>query len=259
MPSRFNSLLHEAPRGRHFCQIHHSSESLDHAVLEFARAGIERGEGVALLLSAQRRSTLEELMREAGRPVEALIVSGQLQIADTDEVREQCERDGVPDWALFSELFDAHIARFHEAGFRRVRLYGEISDGLWKTDPARALAFEELALRISSERNLPIFCGYHIDALSIENTALPIQELGRVHTDVPASDDDEALRLALDAASSDVLGTPLSAMLSSTGNARHPGEHRLPLARRIVLWLRRTMPEALPRVLQRARHHYGKP
>lgn len=258
MLSRFTSLLHEAPPGRHFCQIHHSSESLDRAVFEYTSQGIERGHGVALIIQSRRRATIEALMREAGKSLGGLIARGQLRLLDADTAREQCERNGLPSWDLFDAAISALITDFRNAGYRRVRMYGEISDGIWNSDPGRAIAFEELAARVAAERGVPVFCGYHIEALSTEASQQPIHELGRVHTDVPATEDDEALRFALDTASTEMLGTPLSAVVSTASVSREPGEHRLPLARRIVLWLRRTMPDSLPRVLQRARYHYGK-
>jgi len=254
--SRFTSLLHEASPGRHFCQIHHSPESLDRAVFEYASQGLARGEGVALVIPPQRRAAVEAMLREAGLSLGESIARLQLHLLDADEMRTQCQRDGVPDWTLFNGALDGLVERFRAAGFRRFRLYGEISDGIWESDPERAIAFEELAARAAAERNIPVFCGYHIEALSAQTALQPIHELGRVHTDVLATEEDEALRIALDAASREMLGAPLSVMLSNAGGRREPGEHRLPLSRRIVLWLRRTMPDALSRVLRRAEHHF---
>src|SRR5690606_33203174 len=115
------------------------------------------------------------------------ISRGQLQLLDADKTREQCERNGLPNWELFNEAIGALVAEFRNAGYRRIRLYGEISDGIWNADPERAIAFEELAARAAAERGLPVFCGYRIEALSAEAALQPIHELGRVHTDVPAT------------------------------------------------------------------------
>jgi hypothetical protein len=44
--------------------------------------------------------------------------------------------------------------------------------------------------------------------------------------------------------------------LSLSGREDKPGEHRLPIGHRSILWLKRNMPNIYSRVLERAREYY---
>src|SRR2546430_2171319 len=82
----------------------------------------------------------------------------------------------------------------------------------------------------------------------------PIEEIGRTHSDVIGTVEDERFGVALDAASRDVFGVPLSQMV---GFSRHQdGERRFPSGQRTMLWVKRNLPSAAAAVLDRARRYY---
>ena len=83
----------------------------------------------------------------------------------------------------------------------------------------------------------------------------PLEEIGRTHSDIIGTADDERFRVALDAASRDVFGVPLSQMIGFSRHT-HPGEHRFPSGQRTMLWVKRNLPSASAAVLDRARRYY---
>jgi len=69
--------------------------------------------------------------------------------------------------------------------------------------------------------------------------------------------DDERFRVALDAASRDVFGVPLSQMVGFSSNNQE-GERRFPSGQRTMLWVKRNLPSASAAVLERARRYRGE-
>jgi len=61
--------------------------------------------------------------------------------------------------------------------------------------------------------------------------------------------------VALDAASRDVFGVPLSQMVGFSTHA-HEGERRFPSGQRTMLWVKRNLPSSTARLAERARHYY---
>jgi len=83
----------------------------------------------------------------------------------------------------------------------------------------------------------------------------PLEEIGRTHSDILGNDEDERFREALDAASRDVFGVPLSEMVGFS-RPLHDGERRFPSGQRTMLWVKRNLPSASAAVLERARRYY---
>jgi hypothetical protein len=83
----------------------------------------------------------------------------------------------------------------------------------------------------------------------------PIEEIGRTHSDILGTADDERFRVALDSASRDVFGVPLSQMVGFSTPANE-GQGRFPSGQRTMLWVKRNLPSASSAVLERARRYY---
>jgi len=67
--------------------------------------------------------------------------------------------------------------------------------------------------------------------------------------------EDERFRVALDAASRDIFGVPLSQMVGFS-RLGHAGEQRFPSGQRTMLWVQRNLPSASAALLERARRYY---
>ena len=64
-------------------------------------------------------------------------------------------------------------------------------------------------------------------------------------------------RVALDSASRDLFGVPLSQMVGFS-RKRDSGEQRFPSGQRTMLWVTRNLPSASAAVLERARRYYDE-
>lgn len=243
------------PDGRHFCQLHHDELSLAKAIFQFTRAGLHEGETIFLLAPAARLRHVLNYLRADGLDPDALVRAGKLSVRTPTDIRQECERDGKFDLAAFRESFNDLFAQY-DRGIR-MRLYGELSNTFWhEGDVETAVRLEYICDELLAGRRIAVFCGYLLDALEVQSYRAEIEHLCRVHNFLPPTPDDARLRCAVDEASLDVLGIPLSVALNRAGSNEASWWRRLPLARRTVLWLQANMPSAMIRVLDLARANY---
>ncbi|MBW3567959.1 MAG: MEDS domain-containing protein [Proteobacteria bacterium] len=245
----------ENPDGRHFCQLHHEAESLVDAIYRFANTGLREGERVMLVAPDERNRNVLERLRVDGVDTAALVRTGRLSVQTPGEIRDACLRGGVFDTQRFRNLF-ATLFRQYDAGVR-MRLYGELSNSFWhEGDVETAALLEEICHEVRGERRIAVFCGYLFDGLDQDSYRTGIERICRVHSCFPETPEDDRLREAVDAASREVIGIPLSVALNRTHSDGGNWWDRLPLARRTILWLQAHMPGAMIRVLDLARSNY---
>ena len=255
---RYPKILTEAPIGRHFCQIHDDAGTLTKSVDAYARAGLVAGHSVILITEPTRRTALEGSMREAGIDVAACLHRDQLVWFDTEALRHEVLAGDVPDFAKLERLFSDALARTAAAGYRHPRVYGELVNVLWREGAAEtAVTLEDYWNELTLRYRFALFCGYELDGLDEQSYAGPLGDIARCHSDILDTEHDARLQDAIDRASAEVLGLPISSALYYFGNNQYEAERRLPPARRTVLWLRRNMPSAVGKVLARARVHYA--
>lgn len=259
--SSISALLSEAPQGRHFCQLHKNQQTLAAAAGIFAGAGMKRGDAVIVIAADANVQLVLKDLQCAGLDATALQESGMLTVLNSEAVLNRFMRDGMPDWEAFRQtvapIIEAGQEAMRRSGGKNLRVYGEMVNDLWHAgNSAAAIRLEEYWNELAREYRYCLFCGYELDGLNGASYSGPIAAIARTHSDVLSTDDDERLLTALDAASRDILAIPLSAMLSYSGLEAHAGEHRLPIARRTILWLQRNIPSAMDKVLRRAQHYY---
>lgn len=244
----------ERPDGRHFCQIHHDEDSLADAIFRFTRSGLQERDRVHLLTPAARAETVFGKLRADGVDVRRLVSSGRIVVTTPADFRRDCERNGVFDLDAFRESFNAIFAQ-HDVGVR-LRLYGELSNTFWhEGDVEMAVRLDEICNECLDGRRVAVFCGYLFDGLEQNSYRPEIERICRAHSWFPVTPEDARLRVAVDEASVEVLGVPLSVALNRS-NGEQSWWHRLPLARRTVFWLQSNMPSAMIRVLDLARSNY---
>jgi len=253
-------LLIDAPVGRHFAQIHRDSAALVESVGQFIETGLTRGNGVIVLADAKNTDLFLQRLRRGELDPEHFRRSGQLTLLDADSMLERIMRGSMPDWTEFRRTIGSVLESVQTLGRSATRVYGELVSLLWRSGRApAAIRLEEYWNEMARLYPFCLFCGYMIDGTDSESYAHPIQEIGRTHPDVLATEEDTRFQAALDAASRDVFGIPLSEMLSLAGLEQNPGEHRLPTGQRTMLWIMRNMPGSSADVLERARRYYQKP
>ena len=98
-----------------------------------------------------------------------------------------------------------------------------------------------------------LYCGYTMDTHCEKAYAAPLEELGRTHTDILGTPEDEQFGIALDRASKEIFGISLTQM---AGVSRQDGARRFPSGQRAMLWVKRNLPMSTAQLAERARHYF---
>lgn len=251
-----SALLIEAPVNRHFAQLHRDPQALTDAVSLFLETGLRRGNSVVVVAVREHTELFLQRLRENELDPKSLRKAGQLEMLDAETVMAQFMRNGAPDWPEFRRTVGSILDRVRTNGRGTTRVYGEMVNVLWQQGHTHAaIRLEEFWNELARIYPFSLFCSYMLDAHHNDCYVGPIEEIGRTHSDILGTVDDERFRVALDAASRDVFGVPLSQMVGFSTHA-HEGERRFPSGQRTMLWVKRNLPSASTAVLERARKYY---
>jgi DcmR-like sensory protein len=251
-----SSLLTEAPVNRHFAQLHRDPQTLTDAVTLYLQTGLRRGNGVVVIASPEHTDLFLTRLREENLDPNTFLKSGQLELHDAELTLRKFIRNDAPDWEDFRRAMAAIFDRVRAFGRGTTRAYVEMVNLLWHEGRQdAAIRLEEYWNELARLYPFSLFCGYMLDAHHEQAYSGPLEEIGRTHSDILGTLDDERFRVALDAASRDVFGVPLSQMVGFQ-RPRDSGEQRFPSGQRTMLWVKRNLPSASAAVLERARHYY---
>jgi MEDS: MEthanogen/methylotroph, DcmR Sensory domain len=256
MTSLVSALLIEAPVNRHFAQLHRDAHGLTDAVTLFLETGLRRGNSVVVIAVPNHVDRFLARMRENELDPGLYQKAGQLEIHDAEECLSRFMRHGMPDWETFRQTIGGVLERVRVFGRGTTRAYGEMVNLLWQEGkPEAAIRLEEYWNELARLYPFSLFCSYMLDVHHDRAYHGPLEEIGRTHSDIIGTVEDERFRVALDAASRDVFGVPLSQMVGFSRH-NHEGELRFPSGQRTMLWVKRNLPSAAAAVLERARRYY---
>ena len=251
-----SALLIEAPVNRHFAQLHRDRQGLAASVGLFVETGLRRGNAVVVIATREHTELFQDSMRDSDLDPVLFQKAGQLVMLDAHACLSTFMRAGMPSWDDFRQALGGVLERVRAFGRGTTRAYGEMVNVLWQEGkPEAAIRLEEYWNELARLYPFSLFCSYMLDPQHDHTYNGPVEEIGRCHSDIIGTAEDERFRVALDAASRDVFGVPLSQMV---GFARHEqeGEQRFPSGQRTMLWVKRNLPSASSAVIERARRYY---
>lgn len=257
MPSSLvSALLIEAPVNRHFAQLHRDPQALTEAVTLYLETGLRRGNGVVVIASPSHTDLFLTEMGAHDLEPALFVKSGQLELHDAELTLRKFMRNDTPDWEDFRRALGAVFERVRAFGRGTTRAYGEMVNVLWQEGKQNAaIRLEEYWNELARLYPFSLFCSYMLDVHQDHSYCGPLEEIGRTHSDIVGTAEDERFRVALDAASRDVFGVPLSQMVGFSRH-HHEGEQRFPSGQRTMLWVKRNLPSASAALLERARRYY---
>ena len=259
MTSSPNTLLIEAPVNRHFAQLHRDPQALTEAVTLYLETGLRRGNGVIAIATPYHIDLFLARLREHDLDAGRFLKSGQLELHDAELTFRKFMCNDVPIWEDFRRAVSAVFDRVQAFGRGTTRAYGEMVNVLWQEGKqGAAIALEEYWNELARLYPFSLFCSYMLDVHHEGAYHGRLEDIGRTHSDIIGTAEDERFRAALDAASQDVFGVPLSEMVAFA-RQRDSGEHRFPSGQRTMLWLKRNLPSAAAAVLARARRYFNNP
>src|SRR6266704_6319119 len=227
-----SELLIEAPANRHFAQLHSDPEALTDAVTLYLRTGLRRGNGAVVIASPEHTDLFLRRLREDALDPGAFLKSGQLELHDAELTLRKFMRNDMPDWEDFRRAMASIFERVRAFGRGTTRAYVEMVNMLWHEGKQEAaIRLEEYWNELARLYPFSLFCSYMLDVHDDHAYTGPLEEIGRTHSDILGTAEDERFRVALDAASQDVFGVPLSQMVGFSSH-HQDGERRLPSGQR---------------------------
>jgi hypothetical protein len=159
-----NSLSILAKPLGHIVYPHTSETHLAEAVGLFASAGLRQGESVILIATAAHRQRIQERLEREGFDSKELERTGQLTCADAHNLLSTFIFDGIIDELCFKTEIGSIIQKAKSANRQRrsVRVFGEMVDLLWKTDPRITQRIEELWSELIEAHAVPLLCAYSL-------------------------------------------------------------------------------------------------
>jgi len=252
--------LAEAPPGRHFAQFHRDTkgedrrrDTLTESALAFVEAGLRRGDSVLVIAGADQQARLFERLAAGEFRPQSLRDPGQLSVLDAGQITAQFVAGGLPEWASFRNALAPVLSRLQPSG-RCTRVYSEIASALWQAgNTAAAIRVEDFWNILAGTYPFSLYCGYTMDTQSERSYAAPLEELGRTHSDILGTPEDEEFGVALDRASKEIFGISLTQM---AGSSKQEDARRFPTGQRTMLWVKRNLPLSTSQLAERARHYF---
>ena len=153
-------ILAERLSGEHIAQLYSHETVLVESLRMFTTHGVSRGEAVLLVLTPSHRDLLLPHLKADGIDVGGLQHDGQLLLLDAAEVLTRFMLDGMPDATLFRMSVGEIVERMKSRGNRKVRVFGEMVDLLWRSNQPAAIRLEQLWSELIEGSDLSLFCAY---------------------------------------------------------------------------------------------------
>jgi CheY-like chemotaxis protein len=243
--------LETCPAGQHFAQMDRNSSGLIPSVGLFAESGLRQGGRVVLFVTSATHEAIWQRLITGGFNPEALERSGQLAIRDAHATLNRFMVDNVPDWAEVHRTIVTALDEHKEFRGGGTRVYSELVDVLWSRGAEQAgITIEEFLNVLAHYYPYSMFCGHTIDPYAPRSYAVGLRTIGRTHDFIIPSEEDDRFQVAVDSASKEIFGIPLTEVLT-----RRPlvGNVGLPVGQRTMLWIMDSAPIKGTLLLDKAR------
>ncbi len=161
----WNDRLAEPLSKEHLVQVYKDDRVLIEAVALYAGRGLGKGEAVIVVATEPHRKAVAARLQVAGFEVEDLQAWGQLRLLDAERLLARFLADGRIQPAQFRATLGELFASVRGDGrFRKIRVYGETVDLLWRWNHPATRDLEELWNEVIQLHSVSLLCGYRIEA-----------------------------------------------------------------------------------------------
>lgn len=254
-PSTWQRLLESPGSNDHIAQTYQDESFLLEAVGHYVRAGLQRGEGVVLIVRKAHWAALVIQLEALGADLLAAVERGQVASYDADEMLAGLMKDDTPDHGAYRQMVGNVIGGMRRR-YPRIRAFGEMVDILWHDDRRDAAAeLEKLWSGLTRSGPFALLCGYRVDPMDRAVYGGPFEALCNSHTHLIPARDYRRFDEAVNQASREVLDSSSVIMLESLAG-RHKPRADMPTGQATIHWLSLNMPRTADRILARARALY---
>ena len=240
----------------HLIQAYTDDAFLGKVVAEYVAAGFEQGEAAVLIATPEHTALFSERFAALGIDVPTAVRARQLLFLDADQTLARLMVDGRPDRQIFLSILATTLDHVRAAGYRRIRLYGEMVDLLWADSLDATLELERLWNEVLADERLSLFCAYRIDPLDRQVQGV-LRQVTHCHSHLLPVENSERFAEAVDRAYTDVFGVDGDVQTLRQLLVAH--EHlatEMPSAQAAMFALESLLPTIAESVRLKARQYY---
>ena len=166
----WNDRLAEPLPQEHLVQLYRDDEALVEAVALYAGRGLGKGESIVLVATGPHLEAVARRLREDGFDLGDLEAWGQLTTIDAAGLLSRFLVDGKVDEARFQSILAELMTTARAGGrFRRIRVYGEMVNLLWRENHPATRQLEELWNDVIARHCVSRLCGYRVEPEETED------------------------------------------------------------------------------------------
>ena len=166
----------------HIIQLYTDEEVLLRALERFAGSGLEQGEAVIVIATAEHLAALTKRLIAGGQKLPINIAEGAFITLDAERCLARFMRNGLPDRAAFRAVVEPVLDRLKTAGYGRIRLFGEMVNLIWRHNGPGTVQLEELWNDVIAEHQVCLLCAYHVEAADAEGKRGLLHRISRCHS-----------------------------------------------------------------------------
>ena len=241
----------------HLVQLYTDDSFLVRAVGHFLASGLTQGEAAVIVATPEHAEAFRQELGSLGVDVASAVDRGQFTALDADECLSKFMVDGMPDGHKFRALVTPVLERVRAAGFRSIRLYGEMVNLLFAENLPATVALEELWNDLLAAERVSLLCAYRIDNFDRRAHRGLLHRISRCHSHLIPVDDYDRLDRAVDRAYEDVFGSRGSAAdLRRLITTHYPTEPAMPSAQAALFALNGLARSVADAVIERTGAYY---
>jgi hypothetical protein len=160
----------------HIVYSYTDDHDLLNAVTLFASAGLTKKEAVILVVTANHAEMIQQRLEQEGFRLAELHESGRLVFANAEQVLATFLVDGHMDEQKFKSGLGSLIdsARGSSGRTRPVRVFGEMVDLIWLSNPSVTLRLEQLGNDVIKSHSVTVLCAYSVGGTKPNSIAAPL-------------------------------------------------------------------------------------
>lgn len=160
------------PSSEHMVQLYDGDAALVDSLEAFVRGGLQAGEGVVVIATADHHAWLEDRLLLQGLDLTPAREQDRYIPIDATATLGSLLRNGWPHEERFVAFVDDLVARAGARG-RPVRVFGEYVALMWaRGRQNEALRLEQIWHKLCAQHGFPLFCAYPLSVLAKGKRAL---------------------------------------------------------------------------------------
>ncbi|HXG03004.1 MAG TPA: MEDS domain-containing protein [Candidatus Binatia bacterium] len=182
VPRQWDAVLHRPFPCDHLIQVYSDAEVLVRAAAHFIGSGLALGEGGLVIATPDHLGALCRRLTETGVAVTESQGSRGFIAVDAEDALQHLVQDGWPDRQTFRRLIRPLLDRLREAGYDRIRIFGEMVNLLWPQNHEATVRLEELWNELLRDGGVCLLCAYQIDPMEVEARRHLLHQIVRQHS-----------------------------------------------------------------------------